>query len=391
MDRDYRELFFGESQEYLSQINTFLVSLEKDPSNQEALNEIFRLMHTLKGMAATMGFGDLAEFSHKIEDIFDNLRSGAQKLTSQIMDVVFSCIDTIGVLLDELHDNRESSVDIKSYMDKLEKILSGADLKTTEEEKGVKQKYHQTEENFQLSPYEKKLFDRKQEEGFDMVKITIELVKDCVMKEARAILVIIRLRQIGEVVKLVPSEEALKRGEFDNIFSIVLATKEDSRIVKDELTRVLEIEKVDVDPFDPSNQDADGQKTAPTYLKKIQSMRIRVERLDKIMNFMGELSIAKSRLVQTLQTRDFETFSEITFIIERLVTSLQDEILQMRLLPISYILDAFPRIVRDLVRELDKDIDLEIKGSEIELDRIILDELGDPLIHLLRNAVDHGI
>ena len=126
-------------------------------------------------------------------------------------------------------------------------------------------------------------------------------------------------------------------------------------------------------------------------LKKIQSIRIPVQRLDRIMNFMGELAIAKIRLLQVVQTSKIKQLEEIAFTLDHLTSALQDEIMQTRLLPVAYILDNFTRVVRDLGRKKQKEIELEIYGSEIELDRVVLDEIGDPLIHLLRNAIDHGI
>jgi len=392
MDKSYWELFFGESGEYLSKINQSLVALEKDSSDTSAINEIFRLMHTLKGMAATMGFDDLADFAHKIEDIFDSLRSGRSSVTPNLMDIIFSCVDAIGTMLEDLHNKRESSIVVSEYINKLESFMSKeGNLQNSGDAASTFAKPH-TAVNIDITPQEKINIESALKDGFDILKVDIHLVKDCPMKEARAFLVIIRVKQIGKIIKAVPSEEDLREGKFDLSFTIIFATKEGAKVVKDELNRVLEIERVDVEEF---NYSSDVKETAPkteaSYLKKIQSMRIPVERLDKIMNFMGELSIAKSRLMQTVQSGDLASIKETSFIIDRLVSALQDETLQMRLLPISYILDAFSRVVRDLVRKLNKDVDLKIIGSEIELDRVILDEIGDPLMHIVRNAIDHGI
>jgi len=389
MEKSYWELFFGESQEYLTQINGCLVKLEKDPTNVNNLNEIFRIMHTLKGMAATMGFTELSDFAHHIEDIFDNLRSGRQKVTSKIMDAIFSCIDAFSLLLEELHLKKKPSVDVNNYIGRLKEVTF---KERTEEEAYDEFKVKKAKIDF--SSEEILLLNKKKKEGFDIFKIEIRLSSDCPMKEARAFLIIMRLKSMGEMIKTIPSEEDLKKGHFGYSFSIILATKEDTKVIKDELFRVLEIKEVKVEPFQES-QVTVGAAPRPSlpsqYLKKIQSMRIPVERLDKIMNLVGELSISKSRLMQIFQAKDYNILEETVFIIDRLVSSLQDEILQMRLLPISYILDAFPRIVRDLVKRSNKEIELEIIGSEIELDRVILDEIGDPLVHLVRNAIDHGI
>ena len=388
MDKNYWELFFGESEEYLSKINQSLVVLEKDPSDKSAINEIFRLMHTLKGMAATVGFNELSEFVHRIEDIFDSLRSGRSSITPSLMDTIFSCVDAIGTMLEELHNKKKPSIIVSEYISKLEEFIS----KENNTEGAHASSRNVDTADIYITPQEETIMENASKSGFDIIKVSIHLVRDCPMKEARAFLVIIRVKQIGKIIKAIPSEEDLREGKFDQSFTIIFATKEGIKVVKDELSRVLEIEKVDVEVFNYSSvKKKTVSKPAVSYIKKIQSMRIPVERSDKIMNLIGELSIAKSRLMQTVEMRDLANIKEVAFIIDRLVSALQDETLQMRLLPISYILDAFPRVVRDIVRKYHKDVDLKIIGSEIELDRVILDEIGDPLMHIVRNAIDHGI
>jgi two-component system chemotaxis sensor kinase CheA len=213
------------------------------------------------------------------------------------------------------------------------------------------------------------------------------------MKGARAMVVLNRLKGLGKIVKVIPSEDKLKREKFENSFEIFISTDSGKKPIEKELSKILEIEKYEVLPIsaDYLRKKKEKREKTTSYLRKIQSMRIPVERLDKIMNLMGELSIAKSRLLQIVQTKEYQALEEASYLIERLVSALQDEALKMRLLPISYLLDNFPRIVRDLARKEDKEVDLEIEGSRIELDRVVLDEIGDPLVHLIRNAIDHGI
>ncbi len=372
----------------MSKINHSLVELEKNPSDADAINEVFRLMHTLKGMAATMEFNDLSELAHRIEDVFDDLRSGRSKATSQLMDTVFSCVDAFGAILDDLHEGKEPSVNISDYIKKIDGIVSAHNH--NDKPTGPYPKIHM--ENIDITPEDKISLDNKVRNGFDIFKLSIRLVHDCPMKEARAFLIIIRAKQMGEIIKSIPPEEDLKEGKFGLSFTMIFSTKEDARVVKDELSRILEVENVSVEKFKYSSGiEKTSSKPSASYLKKIQSMRIPVERLDKIMNLMGELSIAKSRLIEAVQSEDLAITKETAFMIDRLVSMLQDETLQTRLLPISYILDIFPRVVRDFVRKSNKEVDLKIIGSEIELDRIILDEIGDPLMHIVRNAIDHGV
>ena len=392
MDRSYWELFFGESEEYLRQINQSLVALEKDPSDTSAINEIFRLMHTLKGMAATMGFNGLSEFAHKIEDIFDSLRAGRSSVTTSLMDIIFSCVDAMGIMIDDLRNKRETSISVSDYINKLKAFMSEKESARDKGGTGSGAVNYNPAVNINITSDEKTAIESALKDGFDILKLNIHLVEKCPMKGARAFLVIVRAKELGKVIKTVPCEDDLEKGNFNLSFAIVFATKEEAKVIKSELNRILEIDKIEVEKFNYSSAIKGAvQKVSSTYIKKIQSMRIPVERLDKIMNFMGELSIAKSRLMQTVQTQDLASIGETAFIIDHLVSALQDETLQMRLLPISYILDSFPRVVRDFARKSNKDVDLEIIGGEIELDRVILDEIGDPLMHIVRNAIDHGI
>jgi two-component system chemotaxis sensor kinase CheA len=307
------------------------------------------------------------------------------------MDTIFSCIDAFSVMVEELRLQKPSSIDVNKYINNLKEVIV-----TGDHSKEVTSEKKRASERIDLLPQEVDTLNTKKEEGFSILKIEIELIKDCPMKEARAFLILNQIKGMGQIIKSIPSEDSIKKDEFDISFSVILSTKSEMISIEEKLSRVIEIETVFVEPFQDivaakTQFDLSGKQAPSSYLKKIQSMRITIERLDKIMNFMGELSIAKSRLTQVWRTDDKGGMEETVSIIDRLVSSLQDEILQTRLLPISYILDAFPRIVRDVVRKTNKQVDLEIVGSEIELDRVVLDEIGDPLVHIVRNAIDHGM
>ena len=384
MEKDYRELFFEEAEEYLKEVNNALVKLEKNPQDREAVNLIFRHMHTLKGMAATMGYQDLADLAHKLEDVFDYFRKGEAEVVSNFMDSIFAGVDALSKVLDELKENKPLSLDISSYIEKLSHILP--------EEEKVKKEFKKKKAP---SPKEWKIDEdylkTLQGQGKEILKIKVILSSDCVMKGARSYVVLTYLKTQGEVLYIYPEEEDLKKEKMEDFFEVILATDVSSEKISSEIKKWSEIKEVKIEPLDISFFQKEKKERKSFYIKKIQSMRIPVKRLDKIMNLMGELSIGKSRLIQAVQTKDFSVLEETVYFIERSISSLQDEILKMRLLPISYILDHFPRIVRDLAREEDKEVDLEIIGSDIELDRVVLDEISDPLIHLIRNAIDHGI
>ncbi len=392
MEESYRELFISESQEYLNIIGKSLVVIEENPADLPALNEVFRCMHTLKGMSATMGFDKLAQLSHQMEDLLDELRSQRRKMTTEIMDALFASVDILEQLLEDIKLKRESTIDILVCMQDLKKLVDGKVVSKEEKVSEAKGKEEGAEhsEAVDLSEQEiKRIRDLK----FNAFGIKIKLVKDCVMKEARAFLVLTSLRRNGEVIRTIPDEDNLKGGKFDLEFSVIFATKENRDTVMQDLAVISDLENVSVVPIetlDKAKAPA-AAPTAPTYIKKIQNMRISVERLDKIMNLMGELTIAKIRLVQIVQSSQFDSLEEVTFSVDHLTAALQDEIIQTRLLPVAYVLDAFPRVVRDLAKKQNKDVELEIVGSEIELDRVVLDEIGDLLVHLVRNAIDHGL
>ncbi|MBU1872004.1 MAG: chemotaxis protein CheA [Candidatus Omnitrophica bacterium] len=384
MENSYHEIFLAESQEYLNTISQCLVKIEESPHDLESLNEIFRAIHTLKGMSATMGFEKLTQLSHHMEDLLDALRSQKIKANSEIIDTLFSCLDILEALIEGVKAKKKSSVDINPSLEALQKFFAPA-VKTDEfTELSL--------EAAEFSDSEYTLFKEKKAQGKEVYKIKINLNKDCAMKQVRAFLVLTNLERVGEVLKYIPSVEDLKEGRFGFSFIVVLVTKENIEAVQNGLLSITEVSSVEIKSLVESLEKQAAPRAAlPSYIKKIQSMRIPVERLDKIMNLMGELAIAKIRLLQIVGNEKYKPLEEVAFAVDRLITALQDEVMQTRLLPISYVLDTFPRITRDLAKGQNKQIEFEIIGSEIELDRTILDELGDPLIHLLRNAIDHGI
>ena len=400
MQDSYKELFLSESQEYLGNISKCLVKIEDNPADSPSINEIFRGIHTLKGMSATMGYDKLTALCHVAEDLLDEVRNKKRKLNSEIIDILFAAVDIIGELLEEIKASKPSVVDINEVTQRLKKFLLIKDGEVDEGLTAASKSDLASGDKFAFSESEAKTVRQSKDKGFQVFKIVITLNHDCVMKEARAFLVITNLRKLGEILKSVPEVENLKEGKFGFFFTVFLASKEDQKIIRQELLSISEIEEVVVSSAEgqekssaevkSSAQTASAQ-SVPVYVKKIQSMRIPVERLDKIMNLMGELAIAKIRLAQTVQIYKIEALEEVVFMLDRLITTLQDEVMQTRLLPVAYILDAFPRVVRDVARKQNKEVDLEILGSEIELDRVVLDEISDPLLHLVRNSIDHGL
>ena len=390
MQDSYREIFLSESQEYLKNISNCLVKLESKPGDLNSLNEIFRCTHTLKGMSATMGFEKITQLSHLMEDLLDELRSQKRAVTSNIIDSLLSSTDILEQLIQDVRLKQDSNIDISLSLQGLKKFLS-------EEAIPPEEKITLSDiDSIRLNEAEQNRFKQAKEKGLNVFKLKLLIAEDCLMKEARAFLVLTHLKKIGELIQSVPAMEDLKkerRLEQPSI-SAIFSTKENQGTVLQVILNIPEIEEVSLTAAEmpPLEAQAKTQLQEPSaYIKKIQSMRIPVQRLDRIMNLMGELTIAKIQLVEMVQSLKFAPLDEISTTLARLTSTLQDEIMQTRLLPASYILDAFNRVVRDLSKKKNKEVDLEIIGSEIELDRIVLDEIGDPMVHLLRNAIDHGI
>ncbi len=390
MQDSYREIFLSESQEYLKNIGSCLVKLENRPDDLDSLNEIFRLTHTMKGMSATMGFEKIAQLSHQMENLLDELRSQKRAVSSTIIDSLLSSTDILEQLVQDVRLKQDSHINISSYLESLEKFLSEEALPP--EEKITLSEIKEIE----LNETQQNRFKEAQEKGLNVFRLKIMIAGSCMMKEARAYLVLTHLKRIGDIIQSIPALEDLKKQEQlkQPFITAIFSSRENQEEARQGLLNISEIEQVILEPAElqPAAALAQPQTQEPSaYIKKIQSMRIPVQRLDRIMNLMGELTIAKIQMVQIVEPFKAASLDEISTTIDRLTSTLQNEIMQTRLLPASYILDAFNRVVRDLSKKRNKEVDLEITGGEIELDRIVLDEIGDPLVHLIRNAIDHGI
>lgn len=403
----YRELFVTESEEHLQLINESLLELEKNSNNPETMNKIFRSVHTLKGMSATMGFESLTKLAHRMEDVFDIFRKQKTQINTEVIDVLFKCLDTLEMLLEEVKGQKEMNIDVDQMIVQLESILPSLSEKTQEGKEEKKPVY--------LSRIEKDNLEKiVKEQDLKIYVIDINLARDCQLKSARVFIVFHKLAEFGEVVKSQPCVEDLEVNRFGYSFSLIFLSKIQKKKIEDALTKIMEIDKVDLKILKNLSDIAQEPEPAPTIqvttaaaatkqeetqgkelmqlgFKKIQSIRVNTQRLDKLMNLVGELVIAKIRLMQISQTHHIQQLDEILTNIDRLTGELQDEVMQARLIPMAQVFDRFPRMVRDLAHSKGKQINLEITGGEIELDRTVLDEIADPLVHLLRNSVDHGV
>lgn len=362
--QEYKQEFLQEAKEYLDVMNQNFIKLEK--GEREAINEIFRVAHTIKGMAGFMGFKNLEELCHKLESAMGRIRDENIEVTSDIVDIMLKAVDTIEEMINKIENEDNDDVDIEGIVEELQKLTAESDESGEEitETKDVKDAN---------------------------VQINIVLSEDCVMKSVRAALILESLSEVAEIVGTSPDEKKIDKGEFDRSFTIYLkADKIDE--LEGVLSRIAEIDKYEITEIKQIKQKPpDEPKEEPKKVKKLESIRVNISQLDTIMNLVGELVISKSRLLQIATEYDIPELREAVSIMDKAITSLQDEIMQMRMVKVERVFSKFPRMVRDLARKLGKKVDLIMEGLDTELDRTVLDEISDPLVHLVRNAVDHGI
>ncbi len=412
---EYKDLFVEEAREHLQTINQSLLDFEEDPSNKEALNQIFRAAHTIKGMAATMNYDKIQKLSHKTEDALDLIRNGKIEVDSNIVDLIFSCFDGIEAMVEDIATKDTTDFDIEELIEQLDELIETA---STGERK-AKPKTEVREEKIEELKLDKKVekkLTQQLKSGKNVYKIHVTLADTCMMKSIRAFLLIKKLNDDGAIAYSMPDLRAIENGEFDKGFDLYYITQEDKEEVEQILNSVSEIETKQVYPIEYSSSGklqivipAEEEKTTlketktvattqtvettktTTAPKTVQTIRISMDQLDHFMNLIGELVISKGRLAQIAQEHKLDDLAETIGTVDRLTTELQDRIMMIRMIPMKHIFNRFPRMVRDLAKQKGKKIELNIEGEGIEIDRMVLEEIGDPLVHLLRNAVDHGV
>src|SRR5659263_221865 len=390
---EYKEMFAVESAEHLQSMNEALLSLEKDSANSETINVMFRAAHTLKGMSATMGYTNIKELTHNMENLMDRVRKNEIKLDSSAIDVLFECLDTLEKMVET--PEKSSEIDISSLIGKLSKN----DHVPAKEEQIV------LTNNVAQETISENIADINapenspgiSETSCNVYEITVTLHESCMLKSARSTVVMRNLSELGEIIETVPPVKDLEDEKFDREFKVIVSTIQDAGKLEDAARKVSEISKVEVKPHTGSKSRAKIEEKAgvtegnKTSIKSVQSVRVSIERLDSLMNLVGELIINKIRLMQLASVHKLDDLVETLASLNRLTNDLQEEIMAARMVPIEQIFNRFPRMIRDLAKNEGKEIDLILEGGDIELDRTVLDEIGDPLVHILRNCVDHGI
>ena len=426
MDNQYMDMFLDESHEHLQSLNEGLLRLEENMEEIDAVNDIFRNAHTLKGMSATMGFAKIAELTHEMEDVLDLVRKSQLKLNEDIMDTLFKCLDSLEQMVDSVGNGEaEDVVDVSDLVAKLSSISKGTPAPAADGAAAAAPAAASSGgdaaagTNLDLDDIDLDVMKKAKEAGMNLFHIKVTLMETCVLKAARSVMVMHALDEVGDVLKSIPPAEDLEQEKFERSFDVLIATSGDAEAVQNAVDTVSEIEDVAVTAVDPDKVGkeaapapaaapaaaAPAAKAAPAPKKEAgkpaaapakkqhqsQSVRVDIEKLDTLMNLMGELVINKVRLEQIGQTHRLSDLMETLEQMDRVTGDLQNIVMKVRMVPVSAVFNRFPRMVRDVSKELGKDINLTIEGEETELDRTVIDEIGDPIMHLLRNSLDHGV
>ncbi len=437
----YLELFIDETKEHLQSLNEHILDLEKDPENDDTINEIFRAAHTLKGMAGTMGFARMQRLTHDLENVFQEIRNGNMKANAKLVDIMFRGLDALESYLDViLQTGSEGTEDNEDIIHDLNEVIEeetngGGEKKEVSApvvpsaapaSSSDSQVWENKFERIPVSEYEIGSMEKAKKDGQNVFGVTVYLQESCIIKAARAFLVFKAVESKGELIKSLPTTEQIEDEEFEQDFSWILATEESKENVRNLIMSVSEIAAVCVEDFKyesaeavkeevkkdeaptkvpEKNEPKKAAQTPPAAKGKVtsRSVRVDIDKLDVLMNLVSELIIAKNALVSvssadaaresgedTNEGRS-QAFHENIEYLERVTTNLHESVMKVRMVPIESVVNRFPRMIRDLNRKLDKKMELYMSGEDTELDRTVIDELGDPLMHLLRNSADHGL
>lgn len=426
----YLEMFIEESKDHLQACSEHLLELEKNPDDLAIVGEIFRSAHTLKGMSATMGFEDLADLTHKMENVLDAIRNEKIHVSPEILDVVFESVDHLEEMVMDIANGGDGKRDVSSTVAQLKRIELG--------EEAIPEVVGTTEtpavavaSMLEYDGFEQTVISQSAEQGFNAFEISVKLREDCLLKAARVFMVFEILEKDGDVIKSSPSVEKLEDEQFDQQFYVAFVTKESAEDMQKKIMKVSEVEEVIVSTIEQkqySEKEQAIQEVAATATATVEAVvkpatapekntaapqpekaatpakadkshapvgnktiRVNIERLDILMNLFEELVIDRGRLQSIATEVNHGELNETVERMSRVMGDLQTIILTMRMVPVETVFNRFPKMIRQLSRDLNKKINLEIIGAETELDRTVIDEIGDPLVHLIRNSVDHGI
>jgi len=399
MNEEAMEIFIQEAKEHLESITKYLLEFEKDPRNFEFMNEVFRSAHTLKGSSGMMGFTDIQELTHRMEDVFDNIRKGLISPSPDLIDVLFECVDALEERIENLERGENKELRFFHLVKKLEKSINNEDKKV----KNESGKVFYSLDNNELKEIEKEINSLKN--GNECFTVTVKLSDDCFFKAARAYMIVKNLQRIGKIMRCFPEVERMENGEFDDkIFTIFITTNREKEIQKlvEQIPEVNDVEVKKIkspkelsEYFSTKNfvNDKNGKKEAKLEIdvRSLQTIKVSTKQLDELMNLIGELVVNKIQLLKISSRHRLDFLNTTLESIDRVTSELQDLIMRIRMVPLEQVFNRFPRLVRDTARKGGKKINFIMKGENVKVNRTVLVEIGEPILHLLRNAVDHGI
>ncbi len=432
----YLEIFLDETKEHLQSLSDQLMNLEQDPENMDTINEIFRAAHTLKGMAGTMGYKRMQNLTHDMENVFSEIRNGTFKADGNMVDILFQCLDALEEYTENIQNTSDEGTNENEHLIKaLNDILDskGGSGVTVEAptpaaaaapapaaaEAPVADSAKEKWRDIKLGDTEKTVLSEAVKMGKKAMGITVYVQESCILKAARAFLVYKALEELGETIVSVPSAQDIEDEKFDFDFSVIFITDADCDSVRaaimnvseidscyvsvmdiavpaEEKKEVAKVEEKTVAPVDNAANNAPSKADKGKAGKPIvnRTVRVDIEKLDVLMNLVSELIISKNSLVSAAATEGIMANSAVNEHIEYLesvTTNLHESVMKVRMVPIESVVQKFPKMIRDLSKKLDKKMQLFMSGEETELDRTVVDEIGDPLMHLLRNSADHGL
>ncbi|WP_022778504.1 chemotaxis protein CheA [Butyrivibrio sp. AE3009] len=445
----YLSVFLDEAKEHLQSLNDNIMVLEQDPENEDCINEIFRSAHSMKGMAGTMGYTRMQNLTHDMEDVFSDVRAGKIKIKSADIDVLLQCLDAIQGYVDNITENQDEGTEehqniIKSLADIRNGVSGDGDAapaaapaaEAASGDGGDAAPGADGASDYRairLDPSVKSTLEEAKNQGKNIFGVTVHIQESCILKAARGFLVFKGLEEIGEIAVSDPTTQDIEDEKFEFTFSLILITDESKEKVEEIVKAVSEVESCDCGEFDPSGAKAaeDKEEAAPAASaapapaasaapaaaaapaantpapaaagggaggkkpvgKPVvnRTVRVDIEKLDVLMNLVSELIIAKNSLISAANTSGVSNVNEQIEYLESVTTNLHESVMKVRMVPIESVLQKFPRMIRDLNKTLNKKMELTMTGEETEMDRTVVDEIGDPLMHLIRNSADHGI
>lgn len=429
MDLDvsqYMSIFVEESREHLQSMNDVLLELERNPEDLDHINEIFRVAHTIKGMAGTMGFQHMATLTHDMENVLSAVRSHEIQLTSGIIDILFECFDALDSNVNAvIESGNESSETHDAILKKLNDILAtkgnSSESSAPKTMNMTKSSESEHETAIVVDDVMEHLIEKAKKDNMNVFSIRFVLSEECVLKSARVFVVNNMVEEYGEIIRSVPSVTEIEEERFGSEYTIAVITGYEKERLSELLHGISEIDRVeilDLGQFVPVDKDSDSARVEPlnsehekvssspqetkqettapsksTGSNKVaqKSVRVDIDRLDSLMNLVSELIIIKTRMDDLSENDTKENMNDTIEYLERITTNLNEAVMKVRMVPVERVFNRFPRLVRDLSKELGKEIELQMSGEETEVDRTVIDEIGDPLLHLIRNSLDHGV